>query len=368
MSPSTLRNAERQLELLRQLYNAALQERRDAWAKSRVTVTYAGQTAQITEIRRADPEYRALDCQATHAALRYLDRAFKAFFERAQRGEAPGYPRFKGKGRYDSTTYRQTGWTLEGRRLTLAGIGTLRLFLSRPVEGKVKSVTLKRDRCGDWWVTFCCDGVEPRPLPATGAAAGLDLGLASFLATSDGDTVENPRFAQHAAARLACANRRMRKAKLGGARFRARVRTLARVHRYVRSARRDFHFKTARDLVRRYDFLAVEALNFRGLSRGMLRKSVYDAGWCQFLEILRGKAESAGRVVVAVNPGGTSQMCSGCGYAPAKRKTLKVRVHQCEECGLRLDRDVNAARNILALAKRGGERPAASCPASKAAA
>lgn len=370
LSPSAVRKAEGQLALCAELYNAALQERRDAWQRAGISITAASQMAQLPEIKKLRPEYKEIGSQVLQDVLQRLDRAFRAFFRRVRAGEKPGYPRFKSRSRYDSMTFKQSGWKLEGRRLTLKGIGTAKLFLSRPIEGRIKTVTLRRDRCGDWWVTFSCDGVPKRPLPETGKAVGIDVGLEKFLATSDGEFVENPRYLRRAEAALKRTQRRVSKRKRGSKRRQKMVRTLARRHRKVQWARRDFHFKTARKLVHKYDFIAVEDLNVRGLSRGMLAKSVNDAAWGQFLRILCAKAEEAARTVVAVNPSGTSQVCSDCGCEPSERKTLAVRIHRCAECGLILDRDHNAARNILhlALSEKAGAPPSGSGRASKVAA
>jgi putative transposase len=361
LSPSTARRAEGQLRLCAELYNAALQERRDAWQRTGVSVTAVSQMAQLPEIKQIRPEYREIGSQVLQDVVQRLDRAFQAFFRRVRTGDRAGYPRFKSHRRYDSLTFKQNGWKLDGRRLALQGIGSLRLFLSRPVEGAVKTVTLKRDRCGDWWVTFSCDGVAAKPLPETGQAVGIDLGLEKFLATSDGAFVENPRHLRRAEAELKRTQRRVSKRKRGGARRRTMVRTLARRHRRVQNARKDFHFKTALRLVRQYDLIAVEDLNVRGLARGMLSKSIADAGWSQFIGILCAKAEEAARTVIRVNANGTSQICSGCGCEPKERKTLSVRTHRCPECGLEVDRDVNAAINVLRLAATG---PRAGAPPS----
>ncbi len=369
LSPSARRRAEGQLALCAELYNAALQERRDAWKRAGVSITAASQMAQLPEIKRIRPELKEIGSQVLQDVIQRLDRAFESFFRRVKAGEKPGFPRFKGRHRYSSLTFKQAGWKLEGRRLGLQGIGTLKLFLSRPIEGTVKTVTVRRDRCGDWWVTFSCDDVPLRTLQETGRAVGVDLGLGKFLATSDGDQVANPCHLRAAAARLGQAARRVSRRKKGSKRRRAAVQTLARRHRSVERARRDFHFKTALGLVRAHDVIAVEALNVRGLSRGMLAKSVHDAGWAQFIAILRAKAEEAGREVMEVNPAGTTQGCSGCGTEPETKKSLAVRVHRCP-CGLVLDRDVNAARNILlrALEQRGRAGPSASRPGSQRAA
>ena len=172
LSPSAARRAEGQLALCAELYNACLQERRDAWQRAGVSVTAAMQMKQLPEIKRLRPEFSEIGSQVLQDVVQRLDRAFKAFFRRVKAGQRAGYPRFKGRNRYDSLTFKQTGWKLDRRRLSLQGIGTFRLFLSRPVEGNVKTVTLKRDRSGDWWITFSCDGVEPNPLPTGGQGGG----------------------------------------------------------------------------------------------------------------------------------------------------------------------------------------------------
>ena len=352
--------------LCRELYNAAIEERTTAWKKCGVSVGRWEQDAQLKHIRRIRPEFGELDSQVLSNVIRRVALAFDAFFRRVKAGERPGYPRFRGQGSFDSVTYRQhSGWKLEGRHITFRFIGRVRLHLSRPLEGTVKTVTLKRDRCGDWWVVFSCDDIAIRPLPDTDRAVGVDLGLTAFIATSDGETVQHPRAYRTAERRLSRAQRKRAKMRRGGSRYRAHQRTVAAIQRKAARIRRDHHFKTALDVVRRYGLIAVEDLNVAGLARTHLAKSATDAGWGQFIDTLRFKAESAGRAFVVVDPRGTSQVCSGCGCEPAERKTLAVRIHNCPDCGLVLDRDVNAARNILT---RGRAALAASRPASKAAA
>ena len=371
LSPSAVRRAEGQLALCAELYNAALQERRDAWRKAGVSISAASQMKQLPEIKRIRPEYREIGSQVLQDVIQRLDRAFEGFFRRVKAGKKAGFPRFKSRSRYDSLTFKQAGWKLEGRRLTFQGIGTAKLFLSRPIEGRIKTVTLKRDRCGDWWVTFSCEDVPTRLLPKTGRVVGIDVGLEKFLATSDGEVVENPRHLRRAESELKRCQRKVSKRKEGGSRRRKLVHTLARKYRRVQNARRDFHFKTALQLVRKYDLIAVEDLNVCGLARGMLAKSVYDAGWSQFVSILCAKAAEAGRTVVRVDPSGTSQVCSGCGCVPEERKTLSARTHRCGACGLEIDRDVNAAINILHTAvseKRGRAGPSGSGRGSQLAA
>jgi putative transposase len=359
LAPSVVRNAEAQLALCAELYNAALTERREAWRMCRKRITRFDQFLQLPEIRRDRPEIAAVPNVVLRDAVTRVDLAFARFFKRG------GHPRFKARSRYDSLTgILGRGVKVDGRRVTFRGIGTVRLFLSRPIEGRIKTVTLRRDRCGDWWVTFSCDCVSAMPLAATGGSIGVDVGLAQFATLSDGTAIANPRHLRVAEVMLKRTQRRANKRKRGSVRRRNMDRVLARKHRKVERTRRDFHFKTALRLVRNYDLIAVEDLNVHGLCQMRLAKSVHDAGWSQFIAILNAKAESAGRIVVAVNPRGTSQVCSGCG-CQGELKTLAIRTHECAECGLVLDRDHNAALNILHLARA---ELAASCPASKAAA
>lgn len=365
LSPSAKRNAERQLALCCELHNAAIEERREAWKQGK-SVGYFAQSSQLTHIKAIRPEFKEIGSQVLQNVLRRVDLAFRAFYRRVQSGRAPGYPRFKSSRRYDSITFSQKCWKLDGKRLTMQGIGTVKLILSRPIEGRIKTVTLRRDSCCDWWVCFSCDNVSAQPLESTGAEVGIDLGLNAFIATSDGGTVDPPKPYRAATAKRARLQRSISKQKRGGFNRRKRGIILARQHRRVARIRKDFHYKTAHALVERYDLIAVEDLNIKGLARTRLAKSIHDAGWGEFTTILRDKAEKAGRVVVGVNPKGTSQMCSVCGSTPEVRKTLSVRVHKCE-CGYEADRDVNAARNILALAT-GEARLLASSPAIKAAA
>jgi len=363
LSPSAVRKAEGQLDLLRELYNAALQERRDHWRQAGVSLGFYHQCQELTGVRQVRPEFADMDRRVQENCLRRLDLAFAAFFRRVKSGQTPGYPRFRGRDRFDSATYRLVGWKLDGKRLTLRGIGTAKLFLHRPIEGRIKTVTLRRDRCGDWFVTFACGNVPAKPLLATGQGIGVDVGLTAFAILSNGEQVPNPHHLRSREASVKRAQRIISKRKRGGANRRKAVRLLAKRHRTVERARRDFHFKTAHALVQRYDVVAVEDLNVKGLARSALAKSVHDVGWGQFLVILSDKAESAGRTVIAVDPRNTSQDCSGCGLRV--EKPLSQREHQCPICGLHLDRDVNAARNILA---RAGTPPVVSCPARKAAA
>lgn len=347
------RDLERTLALCRSLYNAALQERREAYKKAGKTVGFYEQKRSLPEIRADLREYKGVHSQVLQNVIERVDLAFQGFFRRVKNGENPGYPRFKGKGRYDSFTFPQAGTTgvkLQGvgKRVLLFGIGSVKVKLHRPLEGKLKTATVKRE--GEhWYIVFTCE-VEPRPLPPSDRAIGIDLGTnPHFLVTSEGEKVQAPRYLQKAQVKLAGAQRNLSRKKRGSHRRKQARRRVARLHRKVANQRKDFHHKLARRLVNRYGTIVHEDLNVLALSRSRTAGGVLDAGWGQFLRILAYKAEEAGRRVVGVDPRHTSQDCPVCGHR--EKRPLWVREFTCPACGASLHRDVAAALNVLAKAR-----------------
>lgn len=338
------------LDRLRYFYNAALQERRDGH-KAGVKVTRWTQQKMIAVVKN-DPEcseYAGIHTHLLEDMVTRVDRALSGFFDRLKSGAAPGYPRFKGRDRFDSFLFRDAGAgrgasiVAGGARVRLHGIGNVKMKAHRSMEGVLKTIGVTRDKCGHWYALITRE-VAAKPLPATGASVGIDVGLTTFAALSDGTMVANPRPVRASRIRVERASRVLSRRKRGSKRRRKARVLLAKAHAHVANVRRDFHHKTARAIVQKYDRIAIEDLNVKGLAGGMLAKSVHDAGWAQFASFLTSKAEDAGREVVRVDPSGTSQECSGCGEVV--RKDLSVRVHDCPHCGLRVDRDVNAAINI----------------------
>jgi putative transposase len=334
---------------LRELYNASLQNRRDAWRTQKASVSAYDQMRELAAVREARPEYATIHTHLLQDAITRVDRAYKAFFRRCKAGEKPGYPRFKGRGRYHTFTFKDASHgngaavAAGGKRVRLSGIGNVRMRLHRPIDGRVKQVSVTLAGDGRWYVAFACDDVPARPLPATGDDVGIDLGISCFAALSTGEKVENPRLLEMAQASMARAQRRVSRRHRGSKRRRKAVACLARHHAHVQAARQDFHHKLALRLCRDFDHIGIEALNVKGLAQGFLARQVNDAAWGQFAGILVAKAESAGRRVVKVDARGTSQECSACGREV--KKDLSVRVHRCP-CGYVEDRDVNAARNV----------------------
>lgn len=276
-----------------------------------------------------------------------VDLAFNAFFRRVKAGEDPGYPQFKARERYDSFTYPQFGFKLDGRILHLTKIGDVRIVLHRPVEGKIKTLTVRRSSTGKWYASFSAE-YEPAPAPQKEPAIGIDVGLESFATLSDGNKIKNPRFFRTDEKALAKAQRRLSKAEKGTPEWRKARKVVARIHERIANRRIDFAHQTSRRLVNRYGVIAFEDLNIKNMQQNRyLAKSIADVAWGMFINITQSKAEEAGSQVILVDPRYTSQQCSRCGMIV--KKELCVRVHTCPHCGLVMDRDQNAAINILRL-------------------
>ena len=348
------------------LYNAALQERRDAYRMAGKSLNYCDQANQLKDIRAAG-DLGLVNAQCAQDVLRRLDKAFKAFFKRIKRGKTPGYPRFRSASRYDSITFPTYGdgaKLLDNGKLRVQGVGQVKLKLHRPIEGTIKTVTVKRE-AGKWYAVFSIE-CEPRPLPPSTEKAGLDVGLRAFAALSDGTEIENPRYYKEAQASLRRAQRKVARRKRGGNNRKKAVRDLQRAYAHVRNQRADFAHKVSRGLVIVFGLIVIENLNIKGLAGGMLAKSVNDAGWSSFITKLTYKAAEAGRVLLKVDPRGTSQRCV-CG-AP-NPKTLSQRWHNCEICGLSVPRDHASALEILrlGLSLLGGTWPVAASVPNEAA-
>ena len=350
----------------RTLYNAALEQRIMVWKSRGITLGAYQQQAELPDLKVAFPEYADIHSQVLQDVLARLDKTYQAFFRRVKAGETPGFPRFQGRGRYRSFTYKQfgNGAKLDNGFLVLSKIGRVAVRWSRPLQGTPKTATISREADG-WYASISCADVPKQPLPPTGRETGLDVGVKVFLVTAHGLVVENPRHFRKGAKRLAKADKAVARCQKGSHGRRRALARRAKAHQYVKRQRRDFHHKTALALVRDNDVIYLEDLQVANLVRrpapkpdgqggflpngakrkAGLNKSISDAGWGQFRSILEAKAAWAGRQVGAIPPAYTSQDCSGCGERVPK--SLSVRTHVCPSCGLVLDRDENAAVNIL---------------------
>lgn len=317
---------EQTLNLCRDLYNCALQERRDAYKLNRISINYYNQANQLSEIKTTNPEYKDVHSQVLQDVLKRLDKAFKSFYNRAKKGQA-GFPRFKSQNRFDSFCFPQSGFSLIGNKLTLSKIGIVKLKLSRQIIGKVKTLTIKRE-CGKWFAVFTIE-TSAEPLPKTGQSIGLDVGISAFATLSDGTQIDNFKYYESTQKKLRVAQRRVSRRKKGGNQRRKAVLQLKKIHQKIRNQRNDFQHKVSTWLVRNYDLIAIEKLSILGMSRGILSKQVHDASWSSFFQKLKYKAENAGKTLIEVNPNGTSQICSSCGETV--KKDLSERVHRCHQ-------------------------------------
>ncbi|MFD5496616.1 RNA-guided endonuclease InsQ/TnpB family protein [Streptomyces sp. NPDC127091] len=363
------------------LYNGAIQERRDAYRHtSKTTVRYGDQSAQLKDIRAFDPERQGRwSFSSQQATLRRLDKAFAAFFQRVKAGQTPGYPRFKGVGHFDTVTFPKDGdgcrWDSTPHdaqtRVRLQGVGHVRVHQHRPVKGRVKTISIKREG-RRWYVVLSCDQVPAESLPATGSIIGIDMGVERFLTTSDGVHIASPRFLGAVADDLAEAQRHLarfpQRTRRRTKKHRAAARRVARIHAKIRRQRLDHAYKTALALVGDHDVIAHERLNTAGMTRAPkpkpdpetpgaflpngsaakagLNRSILDAGWGVFLVILAHKAESAGRTVIAVDPRNTSRTCPDCGHVAKENRATQAKF-ECTVCGFAANADHVGATNVL---------------------
>jgi putative transposase len=335
------------LELCRWVYNETLATRKNTWEQERKALSLYDTNKLLTVWKQEHPELKGVYSQVLQNVQERVDLAFKAFFRRVQAGEKPGYPRFRGYGWYDSFTFKQFGFELLDNGLILSKMGAIKILLHRPIEGEIKTLTVQRDAVSNWYACFSCQE-ESEPLPCNQQAVGIDVGLESFATLSNGKKIPNPRFFRRDEKELAKAQRKLSQADKGTPERVKRRKAVQHIHQRVANRRKDFAHKVSRELVDSFGMIAFEKLNGKNmLQNHHLAKSVSDAAWNQLITYTTYKAENAGRVVVLVDPRNTSKICSCCGAMV--EKSLSVRVHACPVCGFVMDRDENAANNILRL-------------------
>jgi len=346
------------LEECRWLYNNTLAYRKDAYeqGKGSRTANWYETKARIPVLKQERPDLKQVHSQVLQDVTQRVDLAFQHFFRRVKQGQEPGYPRFRGKGRYDSMCYPQygNGVNLVGNMLHLSKVGPVEVVLHRSLEGTAKTVCIRRSSTGKWYAAFSCEW-EPTRLPESPQQVGIDVGLKTFATLSTGDEIANPRFFRSEEKALAKAQRLLSCQEKGTTQRAKRRKVVARVHERVGWRRQDFAHQHSRRVVNRFGLIAVEDLEVnRMLHNHCLAKSISDAAWSGFRSMLFVKADWAGRRFVAVNPAYTSQTCSGCGHrlATDKRLGLSDRVFSCPCCGIHLDRDLNASLNILTLGQQ----------------
>jgi putative transposase len=341
------RRMEETLEHCRLLYNAGLEQRRTAYQRQRVSLSKPRQQADLPPLKVAYPEFSEVYSQVLQDVLARLDKTFAAFFRRLNAGKNPGYPRFRGKGRYDSFTYPQLGFALKDGRLHVSKIGAMKIRQHRPIVGLIKTLTLRRTATGKWFACFAVNH-EPVPTAAPVPSVGIDVGLSHFATLSTGEHIPNPRFFRTDGRTLAKAQRCLSAVPKGTTERDKRRRVVARIHERIANRRHNFAHQLSRQWVNTYALIIFEALRIQNmLHNHTLAKSIADVAWGQVILYSSYKAASAGGSVIQVNPAYTSQDCSACG---ARLKlSLSERVYCCPACGLVRDRDHNASLNIETL-------------------
>lgn len=343
------------LDMCRWVYNETLAYRKDNWEDDNKN-TSLFDTNKLLPIWKTDKEeLKQVYSQVLQNCQVRVDLAFKAFFRRVKSGGAPGYPRFKGYRQYDSFTYPQTGFKFVDDKLHLSKIGYVKIKLHRFMDGNIKTLTIKKSPTGKWFASFVVDIGDQIQKQNLGTSVGIDVGISSFATMSNGDKIDNPRILKNEEQNLAKVQRKLSNAPKGSIERRKRLKAVSRVYERIANKRKDFIHKVSRNIVDNYSFIVFEDLSIKNMLKNhCLAKAISDVAWGTLISITANKAEEAGSQVILVDPRNTSQMCSRCGTIV--QKNLSVRTHDCPICGLVIDRDENAAINILRLGLQSQEK------------
>ncbi len=354
---------EEQLELCRLTYNSLLDYCKQQYKKTGKTPTQFDLIGLLITLKRLRPELTQVYSQVLQNISKRIKDGYTGFYARRRAGLKAGLPRFKKYGRYKSITYPQKGFKVEGNRLLLSKIGSIRIRQHRDIRGQIKTLTVKRMPSGKWYAYFSCI-VETQPREKPFEDVGIDVGLNSYAVLSDGIRIENPRLYRQSEKRLAHLQRRWSR-KVRGSRNWLKTKTrVARLHEKIGNRRTDFLHKESRKIADTYETVYFEDLKIRNMVRNhCLAKSISDAGWGRFIGMIAYKEEESGGQLIKVNPRNTTQNCSRCGEHV--KKTLSDRIHECPYCGLVMDRDHNAALNILARGREIRREPPESRPAEE---
>src|SRR6266487_6764482 len=343
-----LKALENTLEECRWVYNSTLAYRKEAWEQEQRHVSYYESKARLPLLKVERPSLKGVHSQVLQNVTERVELAMQAFFRRCKAGEASGYPRFKGSGRYDSFTFTQSGFSItHDERLTLSKIGSLKMVYHSPIKSKIKTLTIRCSSTGKWYACFSIE-CEPERLPELASPVGIDVGLKTFATLSDGTEIANPRFFRKEEKALAKVQRKHSQLAKGTPQRRKHRKVVARVHERIQFRRDNFTHQESRKIINAYGVIAVEDLHVKRMTHNhCLAKSIHDASWSEFFSKLSCKAEEAGRRCVVVNPAYTSQDCSRCHHRQVM--PLSERTYHCPCCLLSIDRDLNASKNILAV-------------------
>lgn len=325
------------------------------WETKKKSTTLYGQQARMAKLTLANPAIGNVYSQVRQNVAVRVDLAFKAFFRRCKVGEKPGYPRFRGKGWYNSFTYPQSNnsfkLTENDTKIYLSKVGCVKIVYHRKMEGTFKTCIVKRTSTSKWYVCISCENVPQTKVQPSNLQVGIDVGLKTFAVFSDGTTIENPRFFKQSEKALAKAQRKLAKQAKGTPERAKAKRVVAKVYEKMVNRRDDFTHQQSRRIVNTYGTICVEDLDIKNMTVNgqfpSIRRGIMDVAWKKFHGKTGYKAENAGRQFVKSQPAYTSQDCSDCG----NRQMMKLsdRTYVCPVCGVSIARDLNAAKNILAV-------------------
>ena len=343
---------EKSLELCRWTYNETLATRKNAWEQEQKSIRKYDTYNLLPKWKTAKPELSTVHSQVLQNVQERVDLAFRAFFQRVKKGDKPGYPRFKGFGRYDSFTFPQYGFgiALKDDGLHLSKIGVVEITLHRqiPSDAKIKRITIKRE-VNQWFAVFFVEIPELAKKTHGKGIVGIDLGCKTFAVLSDGNNIENPKFLKQALKKISKSQRRLAKQAKGTPEREKAKKVVGKVYRKVNNQRSNFIHQESRKLVNKYETLVFEDLDIKQMVEQRpwhaLNRTIIDAAWDKFVFTCSYKAENAGGKVIKVNPKNTTKTCSRCGAIVDK--DLSCRTHLCPICGLKIDRDWNSSINIL---------------------
>lgn len=358
------------LRLCCDLYNAARDQRKGMWQSARKSIRFETQAGELLGLKKTMPEYKTVYAQVLQDVLRRVQKTFDNFYNKCKRGKKTSLPRWKPYQQYNTFVYPQVSnraIRVENNKLNVPKIGHIKIKLYRPIEGEIKTCSITRE--GDkWYVCFVCEIKRSIGYHPSEEIVGIDLGLLHLATLSTGEVIDHPRYLRNSEHKLKKSQQKIAKKKKGSKQRKKAVKLLTKQHRKISNQRKDFLHKASKKLVEKYQTIVFEDLQIANLTKrpkpkqdedgkylpngaskkSGLNKSIGDASWGTLVRLTSYKAESAGGRIIQVNPHNTSKMCSGCRNLK-KELTLEERTYICENCGLVIDRDKNAAMNIKEL-------------------